>query len=84
MQSHLSVCHVGILTVIQNCHRNVVHIQDVKNQIVYKLCYSLDLPRMGCNVMQSAIMAAGEWIDEITVGIIADKCLGTFTHSLAN
>jgi len=55
-----------------------------QNQIVNMLCHSLNLPWVRCNVMEPASTAAGEWIDEINVGIIVDECLKTYTHSLAN
>jgi len=71
-QPHLTVCQMDILTVLQNFDWEVKHIPCVKNQVADAFSRRLDFRWERCNVMALNDNAAGEWVDDIKVGIIDD------------
>jgi len=62
----------------------VKHIPGVKNQVADALSSRPDFRREQCNVMAMKVTAAGEWMEDIKVGIVDDEWLRPIAHSLAN
>jgi len=83
-QPHLTVQQMDILTVLQNSDWVVRHILGVWNQVADALSCSLDFRQERCNSIALEVTSAGEWIDDIKVGIVDDKWFGPIAHSLAN
>jgi len=83
-QPHLTVHQMDILTVLQNFDWEVKHIPGVKNQVAEVLSRHPDLRQERCNVMVMVVTAAGEWIEDIKVGIVDDEWFWPIAHSLAN
>ena len=83
-QSHLTVRHMDILTVLQNFDWEVKRIPGVKNQVADALSRRPDFRRERFNLSSLEVTAAGECVDEIKAGIIDDERFGPIAHCLAN
>ena len=81
---HLTLGQMDILTVLQTFDWEVKHIPGVKNQVADALSCRLEFQWERCNFTALEVTAAGEWVDDIKVGIIDDEWFGPIAHCLAN
>jgi len=71
---------MDILTVLQTFDWEVKHVQGVKIQVADILSRSSDFCRQWNSLMALEGTAAGEWIDNIKVGIVDDEWFGPIAH----
>jgi len=83
-QQHLTVCQMDILTVLQNLVIEVKYILGVMNQDADTMSHCPDPKCEHRNFTAPDGHAAGEWVDDTTVGIIDHEWFGRITHCLAN
>jgi len=81
---HLTFGQMDMLTVLQTFDWEVKHIPGVKNQVADALSCRLEFRWERCNFTALEVTAAGEWVDDIKVGIIDDEWFGPIAHCLAN
>jgi len=81
---HLTIWQMDMLTVLLHCDWEVKHIPGFKNNVSDGLSHHLDIRRQRCDSMAPEVNVAGEWIDDINVGIVDDERFGPVAHSFAN